>query len=103
MSAITCCSAGTPLLFSSTQVQITVTDANDNAPVFLNTPYSARLAEGVVESTTALLVINATDADSGSNGEIEYSIAGGSGMFQIDALTVRICCSMKHDVMCCNM
>ena len=36
-----------------------------------------------------ILTVNASDADSGSNGEVVYSIAGGfSGDFEIDSNTV---------------
>ncbi len=75
--------------FSFSTVNITVTDANDNSPVFINTPYSVSLPEGVVGTRQQLLIVNATDADSTSNGAITYSLAGGAtGGFEINAVTV---------------
>lgn len=75
--------------FSVSNINITVIDINDNPPVFNNTPYSTRLPEGFVEATQLILTVQAVDADSGSNGEVVYSIAGGvSGEFQIDSNTV---------------
>ncbi|XP_073729673.1 cadherin-23 isoform X1 [Misgurnus anguillicaudatus] len=63
-------------LTSSTTVQVNVVDVNDNAPIF------PRQFEGPVEITEGqpgprVWTIKATDADSGSNGKVEYSITGG--------------------------
>ena len=75
--------------FAATSINITVLDDNDNAPIFLNAPYSANLPEGPVETTQQILTISAEDADSGSNGAVVYSFAGGmSGEFQLDPITV---------------
>ena len=80
---------GSPLLASVTTLNITVTDINDNVPVFMNAPYSASLPEGVLETPRQVLMVTATDADSGTNGVVSYSIVGGdSGMFRIHAATV---------------
>jgi hypothetical protein len=80
---------------SASSINITVLDSNDNAPMFLNAPYSATLEEGPVGSMLQVLVVNASDADSGSNGEITYSIAGGvSADFQIDSVTVSVIISL---------
>ena len=74
---------------SFTNVNITVLDDNDNAPVFVNAPYATTLPEGPVTTTRQILRVNATDADSSSNGDVVYSLAGGeSGMFQLDSNTV---------------
>lgn len=80
---------GSPLLASVGTLNITVTDINDNGPVFVNAPYSASLPEGVMQTTRQVLVVTATDADSGTNGIVAYSIVGGeSGRFRIHAATV---------------
>ena len=74
---------------SVSTINITVIDSNDNAPMFLNAPYSVTLREGVVQTTRQVVVVNASDADSGRNSEIVYSIAGGvSGDFTLDQATV---------------
>ena len=56
----------------------------------MGAPYSAELAEGTIGARRLILNVNATDADSGSNAVVMYSIAGGGsvGNFEIDAVTV---------------
>ena len=47
------------------------------------------ITEGFVETRMAVLQVTATDADSGLNGQVLYSIASDNfGDFQIDATTV---------------
>ena len=75
-------------LSSNATVKILVIDVNDNAPVFINTPYTAHLA---VDSPQYKLVTRliATDRDIGSNGMINYAITGGNTgqTFMIDQQT----------------
>ena len=58
--------------------------------MFVGAPYSAELADGTIGARRLILNVNATDADSGNNAVVMYSIAGGgfSGNFVIDAVTV---------------
>uniref|UniRef100_A0A8C2GJV4 Cadherin-related 23 n=1 Tax=Cyprinus carpio TaxID=7962 RepID=A0A8C2GJV4_CYPCA len=63
-------------LTSSTTVLVNVVDVNDNAPIF------PRPFEGPFEITEGqpgprVCTVKATDADSGSNGKVEYSITAG--------------------------
>lgn len=58
----------------TTNVQITVEDANDNYPVFTRTSYEASINESVPIGTV-LLTVSAVDDDKGDNGCITYSIA----------------------------
>ena len=84
-----CSVAGTFIRFTAAAVNITVLDDNDNAPLFINAPYSATLLEGPFANTTPILNVSAEDADSGTNGEVVYSLAGGeSEIFQLDPNTV---------------
>ena len=71
-------------LSSTVMTRIVVTDVNDNAPIFQSDSYTASVPEHSMVSTTVETVI-ATDADSGSNGEIQYAITGGNsqGFFSI--------------------
>lgn len=81
--------AGTPLRASVSSINITVVDSNDNAPAFLSPLYSVTLPEGLVQTTQQVLAVNATDADSGSNGKITYSITGEVSVnIRIDPVTV---------------
>ncbi|XP_046380464.2 protocadherin Fat 1-like isoform X3 [Haliotis rufescens] len=69
---------------SSTSVLITVTDYNDNAPVFIEKHLNTAVNEGAVQGTV-LRNISAIDRDSGENAEISYYITGGDplGQFQV--------------------
>jgi hypothetical protein len=71
---------GSPLVQSSASVTvvINVTDLNDNAPVFSPTSYSGTILEEQV-APVDILTVSATDADSGLNGLISYSILPGTG------------------------
>ncbi|KOC69013.1 Protein dachsous [Habropoda laboriosa] len=53
-------------------VEIRISDANDNAPVFEEYPFRARVSIGTQPEKNILRVV-ATDADEGLNGEIVYS------------------------------
>lgn len=44
-------------------VNIRVTDANDNAPVFVNAPYGLNISEVTVVGTRVLQGVRAVDAD----------------------------------------
>lgn len=57
---------------------MTVLDVNDNAPVLDRRDISIIVSEGESLQQT-LLTLRASDADSGSNAEITYSLAGGEG------------------------
>ncbi|XP_076174537.1 dachsous cadherin-related 1 [Ptiloglossa arizonensis] len=57
---------------TSIPVEIRVSDVNDNAPVFAEYPFRARVSIGTQPEKNILRVV-ATDTDEGSNGEIVYS------------------------------
>jgi protocadherin Fat 1/2/3 len=58
-------------------VIITVTDTNDNAPVFVPDQYNTSVSEGVKEGTVVVKV-TATDKDSGTNAKFDFSITKGN-------------------------
>ncbi|KAG8439007.1 hypothetical protein GDO86_005266, partial [Hymenochirus boettgeri] len=68
---ITAFDGGKPPRSGSCQIKITVLDINDNPPVFQQPTYKINLLENPTLNTV-ILVLNATDMDDGSNGEIEY-------------------------------
>ena len=82
---------GSPPLMASVTCTITVTDANDNAPVFVGTPYEASVNESA-DIDTLVLTVEATDADEGSNAEVTFSIRDGNaeGAFKIDSQSGEI-------------
>lgn len=59
---------------SSVDVSIQVKDTNDNKPVFESDPYEAFITENLAGGTKVIQV-KATDLDSGSNGQVTYSLA----------------------------
>ena len=58
---------------------VRVSDVNDNAPKFINSPYKTTVPELTPVGSTIFKNVVATDADAGVNGLIEYSIAPGDG------------------------
>ncbi|XP_065146627.1 protocadherin alpha-8-like isoform X2 [Paramisgurnus dabryanus] len=73
---LTAIDGGKPSRSGTTNVIVTVLDANDNAPVFARTMYKVQVLENVPIGTT-VLKLNATDPDEGLNGEIVYSLKQG--------------------------
>ncbi|XP_063024561.1 protocadherin gamma-A10-like isoform X12 [Melospiza melodia melodia] len=67
---------GSPSLQSSTVLALRVLDVNDNAPVFAEERYSARLAENNAAGAL-VLTVRATDADWGPNARVRYRLAEG--------------------------
>ncbi|XP_052430023.1 protocadherin gamma-A11 isoform X7 [Carassius gibelio] len=65
---------GNPQRSGSVNIDVTVLDANDNAPVFNQTIYRASVMENAPKGTY-ITTVNATDADSGSNGHITFSFS----------------------------
>ena len=68
---------------------VNITDSNDNGPVFSQSSYNITISENFVGPLTSLN-INATDQDSGNNGQVTFSIVGDSSHFTIDSATVGI-------------
>lgn len=68
---------GKPPLNSTAIVMITVTDCNDNAPMFSNTEYHAEVSENSLIGTR-LIKVNAHDPDLGTNGLVRYDIVSGN-------------------------
>ncbi|NWS15107.1 PCDGA protein, partial [Pachyramphus minor] len=67
---------GWPSLQSSAVLALRVLDVNDNAPVFAQERYSARLAENNAAGALVLRV-RATDADWGENARVRYRLGEG--------------------------
>ncbi|KAK8742193.1 hypothetical protein OTU49_002167, partial [Cherax quadricarinatus] len=77
---------GTPALSDTTDVEITVVDVNDNAPVFSEASYRASVPEDASVGAS-IIQIKASDADAGLNGRVVYSFVGGNdgnGAFSLD-------------------
>ena len=78
---------GSPANTASVEVRVTVTDINENAPVFSNQISSINVAESASVGTL-VATITATDAD--SQDTISYNISPASPKFTIDSGTGKI-------------
>lgn len=79
---------GEPPLSNQAIVNITILDANDNAPIFNQLAYTAQISEDV-HIGEFVIKVSATDLDSDMNGKIHYALVKGDHhqQFTIDPLT----------------
>uniref|UniRef100_A0A672YHI9 Cadherin domain-containing protein n=1 Tax=Sphaeramia orbicularis TaxID=375764 RepID=A0A672YHI9_9TELE len=91
---------GTPQRSGTVNIDVTVLDANDNIPSFNQSVYKSSVMENTIKGT-GIITVNATDADSGSNGLITYSLSKMKGsatdIFSIDENTGMISVSGQID------
>ncbi|XP_060103362.1 protocadherin Fat 4 [Heteronotia binoei] len=82
---ITAKDGGSPRsLSSSTSVLVTLADVNDNPPKFQHHPYVTHIPSPT-SSGTFVFAVTVTDADTGPNAELHYSLLGkNSEKFRID-------------------
>ncbi len=84
---LTAYDGGSPQKTGTLKINIIVLDANDNAPVFSQSVYTALVPENVPMGSL-ILKISATDADQGTNNQVSYSFSqsskGISNMFNVD-------------------
>uniref|UniRef100_A0A8D0B201 Protocadherin 7a n=1 Tax=Sander lucioperca TaxID=283035 RepID=A0A8D0B201_SANLU len=77
--------SGSPSLSSNSSLMVRVVDINDHAPTFAQSVVEVHFAENNTPGERVVTVV-ATDADSGKNAEIAYSLdPAGNGPFYIDA------------------
>ncbi|KAE8623202.1 hypothetical protein XENTR_v10005537 [Xenopus tropicalis] len=74
--AVTAHDHGIPQKSDTTYLEILVIDVNDNPPVFQRASYKGSVPEDS-PPYTSVLQVSATDRDSGLNGRIFYTFAGG--------------------------
>ncbi|KAK2828720.1 hypothetical protein Q5P01_019754 [Channa striata] len=91
---LTAVDGGAPERSGTAQIDITVLDANDNAPVFDQSFYRVRLDENAAKGTVVIR-LNATDLDEGPNADITYSFSGHAPikvrqLFSVDSRTGEI-------------
>ena len=89
--------SGTVPKYGYVNLNITVLDINDNAPLFNPSTYRADIFENATIGTS-LLQINATDQDVGINGEIRYSLKDAT-IFTINSLTgvISLIAPLDHE------
>ncbi|CDW55607.1 Cadherin domain containing protein [Trichuris trichiura] len=73
-------------LSSTSVVRVDVQDVNDNAPIFYPLIYNVSLRQGILPGTP-VLVVSATDRDSGDFGTVTYNIVSGNegSSFRLDS------------------
>lgn len=78
------------------RLHVSVTDVNDNCPVFVERPYAAAVLAGA-EPGAPVLRVRAVDADANDNGEVRYEMKRGHGeLFRVDRRSGQI--SLKQTV-----
>ncbi|XP_077433254.1 protocadherin gamma-A4-like isoform X38 [Vanacampus margaritifer] len=84
---------GEPHRSGTVRIQITVLDANDNAPVCTQPVYKVDVPENSAKGTL-ITTVSASDADAGVNGDVTYSTPHitdeAENMFEINTLTGEI-------------
>ncbi|XP_042338845.1 protocadherin alpha-3-like, partial [Plectropomus leopardus] len=91
---VTAVDGGKPQRSDTLNVSIIVLDSNDNRPIFNQEIYQIAVKENVPVGTS-IFKMNATDADQGTNSEIEYSLGKTLkkkvyDIFELDKLTGEI-------------
>ncbi|KAG8195587.1 hypothetical protein JTE90_002207 [Oedothorax gibbosus] len=82
-------------LFSTTTVDVRVTDINDQNPVFLQSEYTFRVDEGKADAYVG--TVQARDEDISMNGLITYSLSGSNPDFRLDPTTGELRTSRPLD------
>ncbi|KAG7251643.1 hypothetical protein CRUP_000345, partial [Coryphaenoides rupestris] len=87
-----------PVKRNLVRVIINVVDTNDNAPWFVDSPYSGRVFESAAIGS-AVLQVTALDKDQGHNAEIVYSIESGNvaNTFAVDSVLGTIIVAKELD------
>lgn len=83
---ITIYDLGNPQKSAWRLLTVTVEDANDNKPVFLQDSYSVNILEST-SLGTEIIQVEARDKDLGSNGEVTYSVLTDTHQFAINSST----------------
>ncbi|XP_008567696.1 PREDICTED: protocadherin gamma-A11 [Galeopterus variegatus] len=87
---LTALDGGDPIRKGAVPIRVVVLDVNDHIPKFTQSVYQVSVPENL-RSGTRVLVVNATDPDEGTNGEVMYSFRNmeskASEIFQLDSQT----------------
>ncbi|XP_038564182.1 protocadherin-16 [Micropterus salmoides] len=98
--------SGSPPAFGTSRVRITISDVNDNSPTFLPSSSESLLIPEITKMGTVIYTIQATDKDSGHNGQLSFDLvsagaAGSSGQrtFGVDRSSgeVRLIGSLSYE------
>lgn len=92
---------GRPTLSTEASMVVTITDVNDNAPIFTKPQYEAIISENATIGTE-LIAVNATDKDEGPNSIVTYHISkqeppSPPAAFTVDATSGTVSLAEKLD------
>uniref|UniRef100_A0A9J8AIV3 Protocadherin-16 n=1 Tax=Cyprinus carpio carpio TaxID=630221 RepID=A0A9J8AIV3_CYPCA len=94
---------GNPPAFGQTRVRITVSDVNDNAPVFLPSSSESLILPEDTRMGTVVYKVQAEDHDSGPNGLLSFDLftSGAQRTFSIDRNSgqIRLIGSLSYETM----
>ncbi|CAJ0936120.1 unnamed protein product, partial [Mesorhabditis belari] len=96
---VTATDSADPPLSSSTIIEVTLDDVNDNAPEFSSQNYMATVSEDIAVGTSFIQIM-ATDTDGGTNGIVDYFLnASGIGaeLFRLDRTSGTLRVNQKLD------
>ncbi|XP_018107568.1 protocadherin gamma-B1 isoform X32 [Xenopus laevis] len=86
---LTASDGGNPVQTGTTLIKMTVTDINDNFPVFTQEVYKVSIPENIPFNST-ILTVRASDKDDGINGHITYSFGTtAKGVLRIFAINPK--------------
>lgn len=91
--------SGSPPAYSNTRVKISVSDVNDNVPVF-PAPSDSILLPEATEPGTTVYTLQAEDRDSGANGQVNFElVSGGDGTFSVERSSgaVRLIGALQYE------
>ena len=83
-------------LFIFLQANITILDVNDNYPQFTRSYIEIPVKEDT-SLTEVIYVVQATDKDSGLNGQVRYSVTQGQSFFTVDTESGQLKLRQKLD------
>ncbi|XP_049330778.1 protocadherin alpha-3-like, partial [Astyanax mexicanus] len=98
---LTAYDGGNPPKSGTLNITVCVSDINDNRPVFTQETYTVMLKENT-PTGSIIATVNASDADDGLNGEVEYAFSRSSksqinDKFYLDSVTGEISIKGKID------
>ena len=86
---VTATDGGNPALTGQSEIIFIVTDFNDNSPQFSMDQYQVTVSENV-DIGSIVFTVFAQDADSGTNGEVVYSLVQPSTQFSVNFQTGEV-------------
>ena len=86
---VTVTDGGEPSLSSTALVIISVLDINDNSPIFTSDVYNVSVLESILTNSLIIRLV-ASDADSGSNSDITFSLPDSSLPFYINGSNILL-------------